>query len=98
MTIAVSGATGFIGRHVVAELERRSLSPTLLCRPQTVVPDALSRCTVVRLDIARPPAGVFDEIGRPDTLIHLAWGGLPHYKSLHHFGIILCDVTAFSSQ
>ena len=24
-------------------------------------------------------------MGRPDVLIHLAWGGLPNYKSLHHF-------------
>ncbi len=23
--------------------------------------------------------------GRPDALIHLAWGGLPNYASLHHF-------------
>lgn len=24
-------------------------------------------------------------MGRPDVLMHLAWGGLPNYKSLHHF-------------
>src|ERR1051326_3786988 len=24
-------------------------------------------------------------MGRPDVLIHLAWGGLPNYRSLHHF-------------
>jgi len=24
-------------------------------------------------------------MGAPDTLIHLAWDGLPNYKSLHHF-------------
>ena len=23
--------------------------------------------------------------GRPDVLLHLAWGGLPNYRSLHHF-------------
>lgn len=50
-----------------------------------MVPDTLSRHPVVRLDIARPPATAFDDMGRPDTLIHLAWGGLPDYRSLHHF-------------
>ena len=25
------------------------------------------------------------ELGRPDALIHLAWGGLPNYQSLHHY-------------
>lgn len=24
------------------------------------------------------------EVGKPDVLLHLAWGGLPNYKSLHH--------------
>jgi nucleoside-diphosphate-sugar epimerase len=86
----VSGATGFIGRHVVAELERRTLSPVLICRPQSApseipgVAAASSGHTIVRLDISAPPANVFDAIGRPDTLIHLAWSGLPNYKSPHH--------------
>lgn len=61
MNIAVSGANGFIGRHVVAELEGRSLPVSVLARGMHALP------------------------GRPDALIHLAWGGLPNYKSLHHF-------------
>jgi dTDP-6-deoxy-L-talose 4-dehydrogenase (NAD+) len=28
-------------------------------------------------------------MGRPDILIHLAWSGLPNYKSLHHFELEL---------
>jgi len=31
------------------------------------------------------PAKAFDLMGKPDVLIHLAWGGLPNYKSLHHY-------------
>jgi nucleoside-diphosphate-sugar epimerase len=84
LKIAVTGASGFIGRHVVAELERRSLSPTLIVRPQTTIPAALARHPVVRLDIADPPVNAFDDVGRPEILIHLAWGGLPNYRSPNH--------------
>ena len=84
MTVAVTGATGFIGRHVVAELERRSVAPTLVCRPRAAVPPALAKHAIVECDLRDPPADVYRAIGRPDTLIHLAWGGLPNYKALHH--------------
>jgi dTDP-6-deoxy-L-talose 4-dehydrogenase (NAD+) len=83
--VAVTGTTGFIGRHVVAELERRSICPVLICRPSTELSAGLSKNTVVRMDLLDPPANAFESIGRPDALIHLAWGGLPNYKSLHHF-------------
>ena len=40
---------------------------------------------MVQVDLYAPPPNVFDVMGRPDVLIHLAWGGLPNYRSLHHF-------------
>ena len=89
MTIAVTGATGFIGRHVVAELDRRSLPAVLVCRSPDRVPSPFGHHRVVTCDIGSPPADAFDTLGRPDTLIHLAWGGLPHYNSLHHFEVEL---------
>ena len=85
MKIAVTGATGFIGRHVVAELERHSISPILICQPSVEIPGAFFQHAVVRFDLRDSPERTFDLIGQPDVLIHLAWGGLPNYKSLHHF-------------
>ena len=40
---------------------------------------------IVEMDIAHPSPENFGQMGHPDVLIHLAWDGLPNYKSLHHF-------------
>jgi dTDP-6-deoxy-L-talose 4-dehydrogenase (NAD+) len=85
LKIAVTGASGFVGRHVLAELARRELSATVLLRPASPVPEWALPHRIARLDIADAPADAFELAGRPDLLIHLAWGGLPNYKSLHHF-------------
>ncbi len=81
MKIAVTGATGFIGHHVVAELERRGHGVVLLVRSTSLLPDGWQRHEVRRCDLSGPSL----DAGRPDALIHLAWGGLPNYQSLHHF-------------
>ena len=36
-------------------------------------------------DLAKAPSNAFELMDGPDVLIHLAWGGLPNYNSLHHF-------------
>ena len=84
MKVAVTGASGFIGRHVLAELERRSVEVTVVLRPTST--DSLSRAkhTVVRMDLQTPPSNAFELMGAPDVLLHLAWGGLPNYKSQQH--------------
>ena len=79
MKIAVTGATGFIGRHVLTELARHDVEVIAISRHAT--PGAGG----VQLDIRAAADDVFEQIGRPDALIHLAWGGLPNYRSLHHF-------------
>ncbi len=85
MKVALTGVTGFIGRHVVDALARLDLTPTLVVRPTSVVPSRFRHHPLVRIDVNAPPPKAFDLLGRPDVLIHLAWGGLPNYQSLHHF-------------
>lgn len=85
MKIAVTGATGFIGRHVVAELTRRGVEVVAVLRPGSPLPPELACLEVARIDVANPPLDAFARMGRPDVLIHLAWAGLPNYRSLHHF-------------
>ncbi len=85
MKVAVTGATGFIGRHVLAELESRSAEAIALVRSASAKPIERSSCRVVEFDLHEAPSNAFELMGRPDVLIHLAWSGLPNYKSLHHF-------------
>lgn len=85
MKVAVTGATGFIGRHVLAELEARSVETVALVRPSTAKTLMHSSCRIVQLDLHNAPPNAYELVGRPDVLIHLAWSGLPTYRSLHHF-------------
>lgn len=85
MRIAVTGANGFIGRHVVVELGRHDVEIVAVVRPEAPMPTQLAAHRIVACDLARAPNDIFDLLGKPDVLINLAWGGLPNYKSLHHF-------------
>jgi dTDP-6-deoxy-L-talose 4-dehydrogenase (NAD+) len=83
LKIAVTGANGFIGRHVLAQLAARDVDTVAVesaQREHAVSP----RLRWVAIDLQAPSAGSFALLGRPDVLIHLAWGGLPNYKSAHH--------------
>lgn len=99
MKVAVTGARGFIGRHVIAELARGNVEVIATERPG-VVRDrpAAANARWVSLDIANPPENSFTALGRPDVLLHLAWDGLPNYRSSHHFETELPRQYAFLSN
>lgn len=79
------GATGFIGRHVLLELARHSVQVVAVVRNLSAANLRGINVDTVQLDMRDSAKDAFDLLGRPDALIHLAWGGLPNYKSLHHF-------------
>jgi nucleoside-diphosphate-sugar epimerase len=85
MKIAVTGASGFVGQHVVAELQNRSIPVTLVTRNYSNLPASLANHNIAIIDIQNSPLDSYELMGSPDVLIHLAWGGLPNYKSFHHF-------------
>lgn len=85
LIVTVTGASGFVGRHVLAELAGLPVKIVGVTRNPARLSDWGDRVDVVEADIAHPPDDCFTRLGCPDILIHLAWEGLPNYRSLHHF-------------
>ena len=85
MKIVVTGASGFVGRYVAAELARHSVETTVVSRDAHRLADWSNTFGIVEMDLDDTDPGSFDLLGRPDVLVHLAWDGLPNYRSLHHF-------------
>lgn len=85
MRVAVTGASGFIGLHVLKALQSQDVEIIAVTRNADKLPDRGSSTRIVELDIYRVGKHSFNKLGRPEVLIHLAWNGLPNYRSLHHF-------------
>ncbi len=85
MKVLVTGASGFIGRHVLSRLNLNSVETVAVTRKIKNDHPEIKNGSWVEMDIARPFDHIFDTLGCPDVLIHLAWGGLPNYNCLAHF-------------
>jgi dTDP-6-deoxy-L-talose 4-dehydrogenase (NAD+) len=86
MIVAVTGAGGFLGRHVLAELAQRAdLQIVAVARGGRELGNVSSAIRTVQLDVLEPTTDAYDRMGRPDVVIHLAWAGLSNFKSLVHF-------------
>ena len=83
----VTGATGFIGQHVIERLlATDNVRILATARTKPTQSAWLSKVQFVPFDINADfsETDLFAYFGEPDTLIHLAWQGLPDYKSLAH--------------
>lgn len=85
MKIAVTGASGFVGRYVLSALQPQEVEIVAVTRDAARLGKLGNTVSIVEMDIARSSSDSFAQMGHPDVLIHLAWDGLPNYKSLHHF-------------
>ncbi len=75
MRLLITGASGFLGRFVVAEAVRRGHDVRALVRPASVIDDlaALRHPAIeqVRIDL-RSPVGLDEALGGVDAVLHLA--------------------------
>jgi dTDP-6-deoxy-L-talose 4-dehydrogenase (NAD+) len=107
MKVLVTGATGFIGCHVVAHLVARGHSVTAVARDlgRAEASPWYGQATFFAIDIHEATA--LEQL-RPatfDAVMHLAWPGLPNYSALSHIehtlpaqcvflkGLVLAGVT-----
>ncbi|MEN5089658.1 NAD(P)-dependent oxidoreductase [Pseudomonas protegens] len=86
MKVLVTGATGFVGRHLVAALLARGCRVRALARDldkarQMPWFDAVE---FRALDVHNPHLDVAALVDGVDALAHLAWPGLPNYQALFH--------------
>lgn len=79
--VAVTGASGFVGRHVSRALRSRGIGVVALTRHPVPPAEGLRWC---RFELGAPPAEAIDAMREAGTLIHLAWEGLPNYRAARH--------------
>ncbi|MBN1974466.1 MAG: NAD(P)-dependent oxidoreductase [Sedimentisphaerales bacterium] len=86
MKILVTGASGFLGNHVVSDIVKRGheVIATCNCPEKAKEYDWYDRVTYISQNLANINDDYYTFFGKPDRLIHLAWEGLPNYKSFSH--------------
>jgi nucleoside-diphosphate-sugar epimerase len=97
--ILVTGATGFIGTYVVETLLRKGCTVVASSSKQEHAHTApwWGKAEYKPFDLASfdPSVDYYAYFGRPDSLVHLAWEGLPHYKQSFHLEINYPSHAAF---
>lgn len=86
MKVLVTGATDFVGSHVIPSLLKTGHTVIAICRSHKKARpfnyhDDVKRVDFDVFDLPEMPYALF---GQPGCLIHLAWAGLPNYKDDFH--------------
>lgn len=81
MKVVVTGANGYMGRHVVKELLERKFDVIAVDFNHKEID---SRAELSDVDIFSGDELIYDKLGQPDICIHLAWqDGFIHNSSKH---------------
>lgn len=84
MKIAITGASGFIGLHVRNVLAKTNHDVVIVVRNVKKIGYRVANEEIVVADFSQTRTDWFEFFGKPDAVLHLAWGGLPNYmNSLH---------------
>lgn len=88
MKVMVTGATGFVGRHVVNELLVRGHSVVAIARDAKRAREMpwFDRVEFIQCDLHGNFQSLFQPGRLPSAIVHLAWPGLPNYRDFFHIG------------
>ena len=97
MRIMVTGATGFVGRHVVNQLLACGHSVIAIARDikRAQAMPWFEHVEFIQCDLHDSFWPIFQSDNLPDALIHLAWPGLPNYRDFFHISRNLPSDLAF---
>jgi nucleoside-diphosphate-sugar epimerase len=86
MKVMVTGATGFVGRHVVAELLGRGHSVVAVARDEKRAKEMkwFNSVDFIKCDLHENFQPLLQMKFLPEVIVHLAWPGLPNYKDFFH--------------
>jgi nucleoside-diphosphate-sugar epimerase len=97
--ILVTGASGFLGEYVIEYLLGKGYS--IIATSSSVSKASkkkwFERVNYIPFDLNNFDSGknYFTFFQKPDLVIHLAWAGLPNYKSDFHLNVNLPLQSAF---
>ena len=97
MKVLVTGATGFVGRHVVSALLAKGHSVIAVARDADKARSLpwFAQVEFISCDLHRDFRRALFLRPQPAALIHLAWPGLPNYRDFFHVGRNLPGDLAF---
>jgi nucleoside-diphosphate-sugar epimerase len=88
MRVLVTGATGFIGNYIIQELLQKNISIIATSSNEAIAKSKswYSKVIYLPLNLSKinDTENYYNYFKQPDIVIHLAWSGLPNYKSDFH--------------
>ena len=79
--VAVTGANGYIGRHVVTELIKMNMDVVAVDINNSNIPE---KAEYIQMSVFEEDEKIYEKMGKPDACIHLAWrDGFKHNSDTH---------------
>lgn len=92
--IVITGANGFIGRHVVHELVKRNIDFLAVDTKTDTLPSTIHK---LDCDIFKE-SNLYEKFGQPEMILHLAWRDGFIHKSKNHMGDLSCHFQFLTSM